>query len=295
LNYRITHLTFYEYGAPVTVSHHAARFEPREIPAQECQQFSLQIHPEPALRKNRTDYFGNQVCFFSIQQIHTRLEVSAESVVRVARTPAPATVSSPPWEEVAELFRETAPAEFLDAYEFIFDSPQIRCSPGLAEFAQQSFVPKRPLIEGVRELNHRIYTEFAYDNQATTVATPLKDVFAQRRGVCQDFAHIAIACLRSLGLPARYVSGYLRTQPKEGKEQLRGADASHAWFSVFCPSTGWVDFDPTNDVMPANEHITIGFGRDFTDVSPLSGMIVGGGQHQAQVAVTVAEAPASST
>jgi transglutaminase-like putative cysteine protease len=159
----------------------------------------------------------------------------------------------------------------------------------LADYARAEFEEETPLLEGVLGLNQRIFRDFKYDPVATTVATPLEDVLAKRRGVCQDFAHLAIACLRSLGLAARYVSGYLRTRPPEGKERLTGADASHAWFAVFCPGFGWVEFDPTNDLMVADEHITVAYGRDFSDVSPLSGIITGGGHHEVKVSVDVEE------
>lgn len=158
----------------------------------------------------------------------------------------------------------------------------------LADYAGQSFVAGRSLLDGVSDLNRRIHADFTYDPVATTVAMPLAEVIAHRRGVCQDFAHLAIAALRSLGLPARYVSGYLRTRPPEGKERLVGADASHAWFSAFCPDLGWVDFDPTNNCQPANEHITVAYGRDFGDVSPISGILTGGGEHVVKVSVDVA-------
>jgi transglutaminase-like putative cysteine protease len=285
--YQITHRTVYEYDAPVTVSHHAARLQPRADHGQTCLEFSLVISPEPTLRTSRIDYFGNAVCNFSIEEIHSRLEVAATSAVHVSGATAPALGLSPSWEEVAQLFREVAPTEFLEAYQFIFDSPNIQCSPELAAFAMSSFTPGQPLLSGVRDLNRRIHTDFRYDNEATTVATPLETVFRNRVGVCQDFAHVAIACLRSIGLPARYVSGYLRTRPPEGEPPRVGADASHAWFSIFSPGFGWVDFDPTNDLMPDTEHVAVAYGRDFGDVSPVSGMIVGGGDHKVIVGVDV--------
>jgi transglutaminase-like putative cysteine protease len=188
---------------------------------------------------------------------------------------------------VAAGFQDGAAPEHLDAWQFIYDSPQIRCSPELAEFARPSFPAGQPILTAVAAFMSRIHREFTYDSKATTVSTPVEEVFRHRRGVCQDFAHLAIACLRSLGLPARYVSGYLRTQPVPGRDRLVGADASHAWFSVFAPGCGWVDFDPTNDVQPDREHIAIASGRDFSDVSPVSGMIVGGGRHLVRVSVDV--------
>ena len=287
MKYAIIHRTTYEYAAPVTISHHVARLEPRATSAQARQAFSLRIRPEPAVRKSRPDYFGNQLCFFSVQEVHNRLEVVSRSRVSLqAQSPPPAD-SSPPWESVAALFRDPVSPEVVEPYEFVFDSSQVRASFELADYALDSFKDGTPLLLGAKDLMRQIYRDFKYDSKATTVATPLEEVLEHRRGVCQDFAHLGIACLRSLGLPARYVSGYLRTHAPAGKKRLVGADASHAWFSVFCPGSGWIDFDPTNDLMPAEEHITVAYGRDFGDVSPFSGILTGGGQHEVKVAVDV--------
>jgi transglutaminase-like putative cysteine protease len=179
----------------------------------------------------------------------------------------------------------------VDPYQFVFDSPMLTASPALCDYARESFPAGTPLVFGTSHLTRRIFEDFEYDPVATTIATPLEEVIGKRSGVCQDFAHLAIAMLRSLGLAARYVSGYLRTLPPPGSERLVGADASHAWFSVFCPITGWVDFDPTNNLRPSHEHITVALGRDFSDVSPVSGVITGGGEHDVTVSVDVAEAP----
>jgi len=287
MTYNILHRTIYEYTAPVTVSHHVARLEPRATAAQEREQFSLKIFPEPSLRKNRPDYFGNRLCFFSIQEIHSRLEIIAHSRVSVNANSAKTSEPCTPWEEVAEMFRDPVSPEVVQPYQFIFDSPQACASFELADYARESFSRETPLLTGVRHLTARIFEDFKYDPKATTVATPLEEVWTKRRGVCQDFAHLGIASLRSLGLPARYVSGYLRTRPPEGKERLVGADASHAWFAVFCPGVGWVDFDPTNNVQPGEEHISVATGRDFADVSPVAGIITGGGAHQVKVSVDV--------
>lgn len=289
MTYNILHRTLYDYTAPVTVSHHVARLEPRGNTVQAQESFSLRIFPEPTLRKDRVDYFGNQLCLFSIQEVHTKLEVISHSRVTVRRETPPAPETSPAWEEVAALFRDPVSPEVVEPYQFVFDSPQVRASFELADYALESFPKGTPLLVGARELTRRIFTDFKYDSKATTVATPLEEVVEKRRGVCQDFAHLGIACLRSLGLPARYVSGYLRTRPPEGKPRLVGADASHAWFGVFCPGAGWVDFDPTNNVQPGEEHITVAYGRDFGDVSPVAGIITGGGQHVVKVSVDVAE------
>ena len=287
MNYRVTHRTVYEYAAPVAVSQHVTRLEPRASKTQACEDFSLNIFPEPALRKWRQDYFGNRLCFFTIQETHSRLEIIAHSRVTVTSRKLPACESTPAWEAVAGLFRDPVSPEVVEPYQFVFDSSQVRASFELADYALASFALETPLLAGVADLTRRIFTDFKYDPKATTVATPLEEVLRTRRGVCQDFAHLGIACLRSLGLPARYVSGYLRTHPPAGQPRHFGADASHAWFRVFCPGAGWVDFDPTNNVQPAEEHIVVAYGRDFDDVSPVAGILTGGGKHLVKVSVDV--------
>jgi transglutaminase-like putative cysteine protease len=287
MNYRITHRTVYEYAAPVTMSHHVARLEPRSLATQEQESFTLKIFPEPALRKTRTDYFGNRLCLFSVQEVHRRLEITTSSRVSVTAKKPPAPEQSPAWETAAQMFRDPVSPEVVEPYQFIFDSPQVRASFELADYARESFGKDTPVLVGALDLTRRIYEDFKFDPKATTVATPLEEVLEKRRGVCQDFAHLGIACLRSLGLPARYVSGYLRTHAPAGKPRLVGADASHAWFRIFCPGIGWLDFDPTNNVQPGEEHITVAYGRDFGDVSPVAGILTGGGRHVVKVAVDV--------
>jgi transglutaminase-like putative cysteine protease len=285
--YNIIHRTLYEYAAPVTVSHHVARLEPRATPAQTRENFSLKIFPEPSLRKERADYFGNRLCFFAIQEIHRKLEIITHSRVAVNVKNNSTSKNPTTWEEVTKIFQDPVSPEVVEPYQFFFDSPQIRVSPELAGYAAESFTKNISLLEGTADLTKRIFTDFKYDPKATTVATPLEEVWKNRRGVCQDFAHLGIACLRSLGLPARYVSGYLRTRPPEGAPRLVGADASHAWFSIFCPGSGWIDFDPTNNIQPGEEHITVAYGRDFGDVSPVAGILTGGGNHTVKVSVNV--------
>lgn len=287
MTYLITHQTLYDYAEPVTVSHHAARVKPRPLSHQRRDDFDLVISPEPTLRKMRTDYFGNQVCFFSIQELHERLEIVARSRVTVTpETPLVASLS-PAWEDVREEFLDPVSPEVVEPYQFTFASPLVRRSPEFAEYARASFPVGAPLLVGAHDLNRRIFHDFKFDPVAASVATPLEEVWSSRRGVCQDFAHLGIACFRSLGLPARYVSGYLRTRPPQGQPRRLGVDASHAWFSVFCPGIGWVGLDPTNNLQPDEEHITVAFGRDFSDVSPVSGVITGGGRHEVRVAVDV--------
>ena len=287
MRYHIAHTTIYDYASPVTVSHHVARLQPRPTPAQHEVSFQLEVTPEPSVRAFHTDYFGNRVCFFSVEQLHTRLEVTASSVVEVTAEPLQALDVSPAWESVAEMFRDPVSPAVAEAYQFVFDSPLLQASPMLAEYTQESFPPGVPLLVGARDFTSRIHRDFRFDPEATTVSTPLDEVFEKRGGVCQDFAHLAIAGLRSIGLAARYVSGYLRTDPPPGQPRLIGADYSHAWFSVFCPHLGFVDFDPTNDCLPAERHVTAAIGRDFSEVSPLAGVVTGGGEHRLKVAVTV--------
>jgi transglutaminase-like putative cysteine protease len=287
MDYRITHRTIYDYSDGVTVSHHAARQMPVTTPTQRTSKFSLSISPQPAVRKESRDYFGNHVCFFAIQEIHRHLEVVASSYVTVDAVTIPALGLSPAWDSVAPAFRDPVSPADVVPYEFCLDSPLVRLAPEYAAYARESFTPGTPLLAGASDLMGRIRSDFRYDNVATTISTPLEEVWQKKHGVCQDFAHMGIACMRSLGLPARYVSGYLRTYPAAGRQRLVGADASHAWFSVFCPNTGWVDLDPTNDVIPTDEHITVAVGRDFSDVSPLSGILTGGGKHKIRVLVDV--------
>lgn len=289
MNYEVTHRTLYEYAAPVSVSQHVARLAPRVTATQSCSAFTLEISPEPTLRQTRRDYFGNELCLFSLQEMHRSLEIVTHSRVVVTAPASRPADSAPPWEEVAELFRDPVSPEVVGPYQFVFDSPQIRAAEELAAYARESFTPQLSLLAGAQELTRRIFTDFKYDPKATTVATPLEEVWEKRRGVCQDFAHLGIACLRSLGLPAQYVSGYLRTRPPEGKPRLVGVDASHAWFAIFCPGVGWMDFDPTNNCQPREEHITVAYGRDFGDVSPVAGILTGGGRHEVKVSVDVVE------
>jgi len=287
MTYNVIHRTIYDYASSVTVSHHAARVQPRTLAYQQVAQFSLTVAPAPSIAQPRRDFFGNHVCGFTIQEIHRHLEITATSRVAVAVTTPPVPVLSPDWEIVVKLFSDPVSPEVVEPYQFVFDSPLLRASPDLADYARQSFASGAPLLAAVTDLNRRIFADFKFDPVATTVATQLEEVLAKRRGVCQDFAHLAVASLRSLGLPARYVSGYLRTHPPAGQKRLVGADASHAWFSIFCPGVGWVDFDPTNNLLPAEEHITVAFGRDYSDVSPVTGVITGGGAHEVKVSVDV--------
>jgi transglutaminase-like putative cysteine protease len=286
--YALTHRTTYRYGTDVAVSHHLARLHPRALPWQQVDDFQLQVEPAPATSVERVDYYGNPTSFFSIGSPHEKLIVTARSRVRVTAPTLPIAAQTPPWETVRKRCASDVLTPDSAVGEFRFDSPHIARKPAFADYAAPSFPRERPLLEAVSDFTARIFREFRFDPRATTVATPLDDVLRHRHGVCQDFAHLAIAGLRSLGLPARYVSGYLETQPPPGKARLVGADASHAWFSVWCPGHGWIDADPTNNLLPGDRHITVALGRDFSDVSPLRGVVVGGRNHSLGVSVDVA-------
>ena len=288
MRYNIVHETAYTYESTVSVGHYIARLAPRRLLAQECPWHEMIINPKPGERIVREDSFGNTVTYFEIAALHQKLTVTARSLVEMRQFAAIDPLRTRPWESVRDEF----PCDHLDgtsaAQEFIFASPLVKPSAMFAEFAAPSFTANRPVLDAVCDLNHHIYAEFDFDPTATDAATPVEEAFRQRRGVCQDFAQIMIACLRSIGLPARYVSGYLETLPPPGKEKLVGADASHAWVSVWCgKDAGWVDVDPTNDLLPSSRHITIAWGRDFSDVSPLRGISLGTGKQQLRVSVDV--------
>jgi transglutaminase-like putative cysteine protease len=287
MQYKITHTTTYEYAETVPLCQNKVHLTPRADGGQSCAYHRLNIKPAPATCRKWVDYFGNSVMFFAITRAHKRLNVSATSAVRVTRE-APADLSSSlPWDSIRDALPADRSQAGLEAYQFRFDSPHVPRLPELADYAAESFAPGRPILEAIGNLTARINTQFTYDPKATSVSTPVHEVLQLRRGVCQDLAHLQIGCLRSLGLAARYVSGYLRTIPPEGKPRLVGADASHAWPSVFCGPRGWVDVDPTNNVFPSVEHITVSWGRDYGDVCPIQWMFVGGGQHKMRVAVDV--------
>jgi transglutaminase-like putative cysteine protease len=245
----------------------------------------LRIQPFPATRTERVDYFGNLLCFFTVQEPHKELVVEAQSEVIVERNATSWPEQSLPWEKAARLLPDDHSPAGLEAYQFRFESPRIRIRPEFASYALQSFTPGRPMLDALLDLTARIHKDFRFDSKVTNVRTPTEEVFRKRRGVCQDFAHLQIACLRSLNIAARYVSGYLRTYPPPGQARLVGADASHAWVSAYCPGIGWLDMDPTNNVVPSNGHVTLAWGRDYGDVSPLRGLILGGGAHTLKVAV----------
>lgn len=287
MRYRVTHVTRYLYAGPVSLCHSIAHLKPREQPGQVTLSAQVRADPWPAVAREYRDRFGNRVSYFSVQQSHSALEVTALSEVQVLPPPLPDFAASMPWERVVETLREGRDETLPEARIFTLPSPYVPRHDAAADFARPCFAPGRPVLEAVGELMGHIYRELEYDPHFTTVATPIDEVLAHRRGVCQDFAHLALAVLRGLGLAARYVSGYLETLPPPGQPKLQGADASHAWFSVLVPGTGWIDFDPTNDQVPRGQHIVTAVGRDYQDVTPVRGVFYGGGEHRLEVAVDV--------
>jgi transglutaminase-like putative cysteine protease len=291
-HYAVVHETRYEYEEPVTVSRQVVRMSPRKVPWQMCIGHRLDVLPTPEALAMGEDAFGNPIGSFSIETDHSSLSVVSESHVEVTTRDLPDDAATPAWEDVKSRLSYRAgrkPLDVdLDATRYLFESARVRNKRELAAWAIECFPPRTPLLTGVRTLMNRIHDDFKFDPKATTVSTPVMEVFEKRAGVCQDFAHLMLSCLRSLGLAARYVSGYLLTRPPPGKKRLIGADASHAWLSVYCPEVGWVDVDPTNRLFPSLEHVTVAWGRDYDDVIPLRGVLLGGGAHSLNIKVTVA-------
>lgn len=287
MRYRVTHTTSYTGEEPVSVCHNEARLRPRRLRYQMCRSHELRTSPDASILTWRNDYFGNEVCVFSFNQGYKTLSVTAISDVHLTPHGRAADDPAPRWEEIAAQLAARPTESDLFACEFVYESPRVRISSKLADYAKASFPPGRSILAAAADLTARIHRDFEYDSGSTDVNTTVEHAFEQRKGVCQDFAHVQIAALRSMGLAARYVSGYLRTSPPPGQPRLVGADASHAWLSVYCGPLGWVDVDPTNDLIPDTDHITIGWGRDYDDVPPLRGVFIGGGHHTLTVGVDV--------
>jgi transglutaminase-like putative cysteine protease len=285
--YKVVHATDYLYREPVPLCHNEIHLMPRDTARQRCLDYQITVNPAVDSIDRCADYFGNQVQFFTILERHPELSVVATSEVHLEGARYIPPESTPLWEQVRLAALANGHAESLEACQFTVDSPLAAASAELAEFAAWSFTPGRPWLEATLDLMARIHREFVYDPAATNVSTPLDVVLKMRRGVCQDFAHLQIACLRAWGLPARYVSGYLLTVPPPGQPRLVGADASHAWLAGWCPGLGWVDFDPTNNLVPSLDHVTVAWGRDYSDVCPIKGVFIGGGHHTMRVSVDV--------
>lgn len=286
--YRVHHRTTYHYGEPVPVSLNQCCLHPRNFSRQRCIAHRLAISPEPSALDERDDLFGNHHVIFNLSQPHREMNVEALSEVEVLPRTFSELERSAPWETSRDILtRPTPPPSTLEAMPFVFESPMISPGAKFAEYAAPSFPQTRPLLSALLDFTQRIKKEFIYDPRATTLATRSEAVLVNRRGVCQDFAQLEVACLRSIGLAARYVSGYLLTHPLPGKPRLVGTDASHCWVSVFDPGLGWIDVDPTNGCFVSEEHITIAWGRDYSDVTPVRGVILGGGRQSIEVAVGV--------
>lgn len=284
----IHHSTSYTYYEPVSLCHNRAMLFPRNLPGQTIRSRQINIIPEPLVMDEYLDAFGNTVLYFAIQEEHKNLTVQIQTIVErsIPLLTENEAINALTWEDAVEAMNESnTPAQ--EARQFIPATPLTEANENLFEFMQSSFSPKKPLIAATRELTHQIFTHFKFTSGFTTITTPVSEVMASKKGVCQDFAHLAISALRMLGLAARYVSGYLETIPPPGQPKLMGVDASHAWFSVYVPNWGWMDFDPTNDLVPGLQHVTVGWGRDYTDVTPLKGVILSSGPHSLAVKVDV--------
>lgn len=287
MKFEISHRTAYAYRAPVAQSHHLVHLKPRTTPTQSVLHHSLLIEPAPVSQTEITDVFGNNASLLRIDEQHAEFIVHARSTV-VTTPPPPAVLDQGAgWEAVAQQPAGAGGLVDLELRQFSCRSRHAIASHDIRKFALQSFPPGRPVLLGAMHMTRRIYEDFAFDPKATDVSTPVGRVLEIKRGVCQDFAHLAIAAARSIGVPARYVSGYLMTRPPPGQPKLKGADASHAWLSVWSPEAGWVDFDPTNGIVPIGEHITLAYGRDYDDISPINGVLLGGGDQTMSVAVDV--------
>ena len=278
MRYRVRHITHYKYAARVSHCYNLANVIPRDTGRQRCLKNRITVTPTPSVTHKRTDYFGNKTYHFEIQRPHTELVITADSEVEINDRDLEMNLDlGETYGHALQAMTGTGNRALIDAREFLLNSPMIECSDALADYARPSFRPERTLRSCVHDLTTRIFTDFSYDPGFTTIATPLADVLAHKRGVCQDFAHLQVGCLRSLGIPAKYVSGYIETLPEPGKQKLVGADSTHAWVAYFCPEEGWVEFDPTNNTMAGTQHIVTAFGRDYLDVTPVKGVIFGGG------------------
>ncbi|MES2264420.1 MAG: transglutaminase family protein [Pseudomonadota bacterium] len=286
--YRVVHETRYTYQSMVTLSQQLLHMTPRDFPYQRTESHHVLADPAQDEGNEAVDYFGNQTRRFALTTPHKTLLVRAESTISLGGRPDLARIkTSQPWEALRDIVQRSRLPAMHEACRYLYESPHVRWNKALQHYARASFTAGRPLLDAALDLTHRIFDDFEFDSEATDISTPLEQVLAGRRGVCQDFAQLMIGCFRSMGLPARYVSGYILTHPPAGQPRMIGADASHAWVSVFCPDLGWIDFDPTNRCLVQREHITLGWGRDFSDVTPMRGIVLGGGEQKLQVNVTV--------
>ena len=291
MRYEIVHVTEYAYDEAVPLCHNVARLRPRESDRQTCVRHDLKVSPSPVVFRERVDFFGNPVTSFSVQNTHVALSVTARSEVEVQPSSAPSGLFPMTWEEAVAILAAGRDPGMRLARQFVFESPRIRHDPALRDYAASCFPSGRPLAEALLHLTQLIHADFRFQKGCTSVGSSVQEVFRSRQGVCQDFAHLEIGCLRSLGLAARYVSGYIVTEAPPGQPRQVGADASHAWISAFVPGTGWLDLDPTQGRMGDEGHITVAWARDYDDVAPLKGILLGGRQQSLRVAVDVVPLP----
>lgn len=284
--YSVEHITQYNYHEQVSLCHNIAALSPRDTDSQVCKSFNLIISPIPEILEEYEDFYGNKLYYFVIEQEHESLTVTVKSQIEKIKVDAPQSYPTESWETVRDLIRNSL-GEFSGERQFVHATEITMATPEIKKYAEQSFVKGRSVFDAAFDLTQRIYKDFKFSSGFTTTSTPLSVVMKERKGVCQDFAHLAIACVQSMGLPARYVSGYIETIAPEGKEKLTGVDASHAWLSVYIPQVGWVDFDPTNNKVPDEQYITIGWGRNYFDIVPLKGVIMSSNTHELKVSVDV--------
>lgn len=285
--YHIRHKTIYDYQYPVTVSHHTARLTPVTNDFQMCEKFTITVSPESTDPTKRVDYFGNEIHFFSVQRPHNSLEVESQGRVRVTAVPADLDTLSMTCGEIRDALKDQSRSDLLDAKQYLYPTEMTAADETVQEFTKRFLADDLPIGKALAKMLDLFWEDFKFDPEATEVSTPVTQVLFEKRGVCQDFAHLSLAALRSWGLSASYVSGYILTEPPAGEERLLGADASHAWVSVFVPGFGWVEVDPTNRKVCGREHVRVAYGRDYSDVSMLSGAVTGGGDHTIKVEVTV--------
>ena len=290
MKFDVSHKTLYRYSSPVVQSQHLVHMSPRAVARQTVRNHSLLVEPAPAVRQDGTDPFGNRTVTLEIELPHKELVLHARSTIDIEPSAPLDLAATTPWDRLnarsASANGEAMPID-LDVVQYRSATRLTTANLEIADYAATSFTPGRPVLDAARDLTLRIYREFKFDATATDLSTPIVQVFRQRRGVCQDFSHLALACMRAMRVPARYVSGYILTRPPPGQPKLQGTDASHAWVSVWDPKSGWIDFDPTNGLVVSDEHVTIAHGRDYDDVSPISGVLLGGGEHTVTVAVDV--------
>jgi transglutaminase-like putative cysteine protease len=287
MHYLLSHRTTYSYASSVDSAHHIAHLRARAFPGQTVTSIGITAHPAPSMAAQHLDHFGNHIDILRIDQPHQRFDIEVRAAIEVSFPVPPPAAETPPWEAVAAALDGGGFPQAIEASEFVHDSPLVPPDLAIADYGALSLTPGRPILEAARELTQRIKADFEYHPGATDISTPLHEVFAGKAGVCQDFAHVMIAALRAHGLAAAYVSGYIRTVHSPQEIALRGADASHAWVAVWCGTAGWVHLDPTNDLVAHEDHVAVAWGRDFSDVSPLRGVILGGDSHVYSVAVTL--------